>query len=171
VSKPRLTAEQWRVLSYLYHPDQLGKRVSPSLATVLHSQHADRDAVVDLVERGLVQARVRGDECTRGPLKRLPERAIRLRLTRAGIYHASNDAMHLVMCALRHPNMFTLDYLMRRLARPVTFNELCDLADDALITVLINGEDIEVPIRDVRECPELAYAVPTAHGRTYVGSI
>jgi hypothetical protein len=166
--KHQLTAPQWRVVSYLYHPDQLAKRVSPSLAEVLHKQHADRDAVVDLVERGLVQARVGGEECTRGPLKRLPEKAIRLRLTKAGIYLASHDAMHLVMCAVRPPNSFSLAALMHRLARPVSFDELCDLADRNLMFVSLRDNDIEVPIRDVRECPELAYATQTATGRTFI---
>jgi hypothetical protein len=166
VSKRQLTAEQWRVISYLYHPDQLSKRLSPSLAVVLDKQDVDRDAVIEVVERGLVQARVGGEECTRGPLKRLPETAIRLRLTKAGIYHVSHDPQHLVMCALRQSE-FNLSGLLH-LHKPVTFGELCEMADRNLLDTYLTHTDIEVPIRDVRDSPGLACARLTTRGRTFV---
>jgi hypothetical protein len=171
VSNCQLSAEQWRVVSYLYHPDQLSRRTSPSLATVINKQAVERDDVVEVVERGLVQGRVGGEECTRGPLKRLPEKAIRLRLTRAGIYRSHHDPQHLVLCAvraLRGDREFTLDDLMQRPTVKVTFGELCEIADKGLITTHLIGTDIEVPIADVRDEPHLAYARLMPRGRTFV---
>lgn len=170
MSNCQLSAEQWRVISYLYHPDQLSRRNSPSLADVIAKQAVDREDVVEVVERGLVQGRVAGEECTRGPLKRLPEKAIRLRMTKAGIYRASHDPQHLVLCALRaYGHSLALDFLMRRLAAKVTFGELCEVAEKGLIsTHLIGDDDIEVPIRDVRETPNLAVACLTGRGKTFV---
>jgi hypothetical protein len=73
MSRHALTAEQWRIVSYLYHPDQLARRVSPALSTVIRTQAVARDSVIEVVERGLVQARVGGEECARGPLQKLSE--------------------------------------------------------------------------------------------------
>jgi hypothetical protein len=180
VSRCHLSAAQWRVISYLYHPDQLSRRTSPSLATVTVKQAVDRDDVVEVVERGLVQARVGGEECPRGPLKTLPPKAVRLRLTRSGIYRASNDPQHAVMCALRTPHRFTLWDLMYRLhvrqpagskplAPKVTFGELCEMADRYLFeTFLVEGDIPVRKIRDVATIPGLAYAQQTKLGRTYV---
>jgi hypothetical protein len=171
VGKRQLTAEQWRVISYLYHPDQLSRRTAPSLAAVIDKQAVTREDVIEVVERGLVQARVGGEECTRGPLKRLPEPRIRLRLTRAGIYHAGHDAQHLVLCVLRaavHADTFTIDALMHRLYKPVSFDELCDMQRRHLLDTFLIGLDTEVPIGQVRGCPEIAYARWTERGRTFV---
>ena len=178
MGKRQLTAEQWRVISYLYHPDQLSRRTSPSLAVIINKQAVDRDDVVEVVERGLVQARVGGEECTRGPLKRLPEKAIRLRLTKAGIYHAHTDPQHLVMCALRTTGQFTLWNLMYRfnvqlqpgakpLAPTIGFGELCEMADRLLFTTLLLDGDIPVDIREVEKIPGLAYARQTKKGASY----
>ena len=168
MSNCQLSAAQWRAISYLYHPDQLSRRTSPSMVDVIGKQAVDREDVVEVVERGLVQGRVGGEECTRGPLKRLPAKAIRLRLTRAGIYRASHDPQHLVLCALRALGAEQLDFLMRRLAAKVTFGELCEIADKGLVDTYLYGPDVEVPIRDVRENPSLAYARMTERGRTFV---
>jgi hypothetical protein len=172
VSNQHLTAAQWRVISYLYHPDQLSRRTSPTLADVIRKQAVDRADVVEVVERGLVQARVGGEECTRGPLNRLPEKVIRLRLTRAGIYRASHDPQHLVLCTLRAGGAERLDFLMRRRrAVKVSFGELCDIAERGLIGTYVLGTDIEVPIREMRDCPTHAHALMTGRGRTFVAYV
>ncbi|MEU8609361.1 hypothetical protein AB0C29_15295 [Actinoplanes sp. NPDC048791] len=182
MGKHQLSAEQWRVISYLYHPDQLAKRLSPTLAVVLDKQGVDRDAVIEVAERGLVQARVGGEECTRGPLKTLPAKAIRLRLTRAGIYLAGNDPQHAVMLALRQPHRFTLWDLMYRLhvrqvptpapgtvPPRITFAELSDMADRWLFETFLIEEDIPVKrLSDVQSIPGLAYARQTKTGASYV---
>ena len=168
MGKRQLTAEQWRVISYLYHPDQLSRRTSPSLATVIDKQAVTRDDVIEVVERGLVQARAGGEECTRGPLKRMPETAIRLRLTKAGIYHAHHDPQHLVMCALRAHDTLTVYTLLRGLAQSISFGELCAMADKALIQIFWTDTDTDVPIRDVRTCPSFVSAWQTPRGRTFV---
>ncbi|WP_436528606.1 hypothetical protein [Actinoplanes sp. HUAS TT8] len=171
MSQRHLTAEQWRVISYLYHPDQLSRRTSPTLATVIASQTVDRDDVVEVVERGLVQARVAGEECTRGPLQRLPETRIRLRLTQAGIYHASHNPQHLILCALRAGlgKLVSLGRLANRLPnRPVSYGELYDQAERGLFTVHLTDGDIEIPIDDVAECLDLVYAQITERGKTFV---
>lgn len=171
MGKRQLTAEQWRVISYLYHPDQLSRRTAPSLAAVIDKQAVTREDVIEVVERGLVQGRVGGEECTRGPLKRLPEKAIRLRLTRAGMYHASHDPQHLVLCALRAigGNGWPLDMLMGRLpGKPISFGELYEMADRGLIATFLIDVDREIRISHVRNCPELAYAQATSRGRTFV---
>jgi len=169
VSNCQLSAEQWRVISYLYHPDQLSRRTSPSLADVIAKQAVDREDVIEVVERGLVQGRVGGEECTRGPLKRLPEKAIRLRMTKAGIYRASHDPQHLVLCALRgYGYSLYLDFLMHRLAEKVTFGQLCEIADKGLITAHLLGDDIEVPIRSMHDNPRGAVACLTGRGKTFV---
>ncbi|OJF10059.1 hypothetical protein [Couchioplanes caeruleus] len=168
MSTCKLSAEQWRVISYLYHPDQLSRRTSPSLADVMTKQAVARDDVVEVVERGLVQSRVGGEECTRGPLKRLPEKAIRLRLTRAGIYRAHHDPQHLVLCALRVHRTLSLDFLMHRLATPVSHDELCDIANNGLITAYALGTDIEVSVSQMWDCPSHAHALMTKHGRAFL---
>ncbi|MEV7624260.1 hypothetical protein [Actinoplanes sp. NPDC089786] len=160
------------MISYLYHPDQLSRRTSPSLATVIQKQDVDRDDVIEVIERGLVQGRVGGEECTRGPLKRLPEKAIRLRLTKAGIYRAHTDPQHLVLCALRaYGYSLHLDFLMNRLTAKVTFGELCEIADRGLISTHLLGDDIEVPIADMRETPSLAVACLTGRGKTFAAYV
>jgi hypothetical protein len=182
VSRHQLSAEQWRVISYLYHPDQYSKRVSPPLALVLDKQDVDRDAVIEVAERGLVQARVGGEECPLGPLKKLPAKAIRLRLTRSGAYLAGNDPQHAVMCALRQPHRFTLWDLMYRLhvrhvpapapgmvPPRITFAELSDMADRWLFETFLIEDDIPVKrISDVQSIPGLAYARQTKTGASYV---
>jgi hypothetical protein len=183
MSRHALTAEQWRIVSYLYHPDQLARRVSPALSTVIRTQAVARDSVIEVVERGLVQARVGGEECARGPLQKLSETAIRLRLTRSGIYHAGNDPQHAVMCALRFTGVrYTLWDLMyrlnvpqprgsKRLAPKVTYGELCEMADRHLFTTFLAATDTWVAIQDVKTIPGLVYATQTGIGKSYVAYV
>lgn len=168
MSNCKLSAGQWRVISYLHHPDQLGSRTSPTLTAVMTKQAIDRGDVVEVVERGLVQARVGGEECTHAALKRLPEKPIRLRLTNAGIYRAGHDPQHLVLCALRNHAVAGLNDLMHLLAEQVSFGELCEIAEKHLINTYLYGTDVEVPIRDMRDSPDLAHARLTLRGRTFV---
>jgi len=179
VSKRQLTAGQWRVVSYLYHPDLLNRRLSPTLAQVIDKQDVDRDDVIEVVERGYVQPRVGGEECGRNPLKQLPAKAVRLRLTRSGLYHAGQDPQHAVMCALRTGQRFTLWDLMYRLdvkqpqgslslAPRITFDELFDMADRFLFDAFLADDDTKVyDIRKVSTIPGLVYAKQTKLGASY----
>ncbi|WP_067502214.1 hypothetical protein [Actinoplanes sp. TFC3] len=180
----QLTAAQWRIISYLYHPDQLARRTAPSLAVVIDKQAVDRGDVVEVVERGLVQARVGGEECAHALLKKLPDRAIRLRLSKSGTYHAGTDPQHAVMSALRSttPGQFTLWDLMYRLEhvphcpKPapgmipprITFGELAEMAERFLFDTFLVDDDIPVTIREVQTIPGLAYAKQTKTGASYV---
>jgi hypothetical protein len=181
----RLSAGQWRVISYLHHPDQYSKRVSPPLAEVLDKQAVDRSDVIEVVERGLVQARVGGEECPLGPLKRLPAKAIRLRVTRSGAYLAVNDPQHAVMCALRTGQRFTLWDLMYRLhvrhvptpapgmiPPRITFAELTEMADQSLFEAFLIEADTPIrSLRDVATMPGLAYARQTRFGASHVAYV
>ncbi|MEV6305865.1 hypothetical protein AB0M02_41065 [Actinoplanes sp. NPDC051861] len=181
----QLTAAQWRIISYLYEPEQFGRRISPTLALIINKQSVDRSDVIEVAERGLVQARLGGEECAHALLKKLPDRAIRLRLTKSGIYRASTDPQLAVMRALRHSarGQFTLWDLMYRLEHVphcptpapgkipprITFGELADMAGRFLFETFLVDDGIPVSdIRDVQTIPGLAYAVQTKLGASYV---
>lgn len=154
-----LSAPAWRVLSYLYHPDQQGRRTGVSLRTVMSSQQTERDAALSVVERGLVEPRHLGQECTLSDFKKLGPESIRLRITRAGRYVASNDPQHRVMCALRaQPDGLTVHNLMylqrasgdRRpsfdLSPTINFSELAGMRERNLFEAyLIKGEHTDLP--------------------------
>ena len=171
MSKPhQLSAEHWRVIGHLYDPSltsPTSRRRDPSMATVCKKQWVTRDAVVEVVDRGLVHALLDGDEIPLDAVRRLPEKTIRLRITQAGMYHASHDPVHLVMCALRAYADLTLFTLLRGLANPVGFGELCELADRHLFDTYLIGTDTEIPIREMRDMPSFAYARRTIRGRLY----
>jgi hypothetical protein len=140
------------------------------MAAVCKKQDAVRESVVDVVDRGLVHARLGGNELPLDGVRRLPEKAIRLRLTKAGIYHATHDPTHLVMCALRGNAELTVYDLMHRLANPVGFGELCELADRHLFDTYLLGTDTEVPIRQHGHESSFVYARQTAAGRAYAAN-
>ncbi|MBB4761402.1 hypothetical protein ACFQFC_35150 [Amorphoplanes digitatis] len=146
------------------------RRRDPSMAVICMKQDVDRDAIVEVVDRGLVHARLDGDEVPLEAVRRLPDKAIRLRITKAGMYHASHDPIHLVMCALRTHADLTLLTLLRGLVSPVSFGELCELADRHLFDTYLLGTDTEIPIREMRDLPLFAYARQTARGRTYAAN-
>ncbi|WP_250000275.1 hypothetical protein [Actinoplanes sp. M2I2] len=166
----QLAADSWRVIGHLYNPSltsPYSRRRDPSMATVCKKQDAIRESVVNVVDRGFVHARLDGNELPLDGVRRLPEKAIRLRITQAGVYHASHDPTHLVMCALRDNAELTLFTLLRGLAHPVGFGELCELADRHLFDTYLLGTDTEIPIRQMRDMPSFAYARQTAAGRAY----
>ena len=170
----QLSADSWRVIGHLYDPSLINpgsRRRDPSMQVICKTQDVTRDAVVDVVERGLVRARLGlgGDDAPLEAVRRLPDSAIRLRITKAGMYHASHDPTHLVMCALRRGEL-TLFTLLRGLANPVGFGELCELADRHLFDTYLLGTDAEIPIRQVRDLSSFAYARQTAVGRAYAAN-
>jgi hypothetical protein len=168
----QLAADSWRVIGHLYNPSltsPYSRRRDPSMATVCKKQDAIRESVIDVVDRGLVHARLDGNEIPLEGVRRLPEKAIRLRITKAGMYHASHDPISLVTCALRHVEM-TLFTLLRGLANPVGFGELCELADRHLFDTYLIGTDTEIPIRQMRDMLSFAYARQTALGRAYAAN-
>lgn len=172
-NRHQLGAEHWRVIGHLYDPALISpysRRRDPSVATVCKKQDVTREAVVEVVERGLVHARLNGDEIPLDGVRRLPEKVIRLRITKAGMYHASHDPIHLVTCALRDYIELSLATLLRGLVNPVGFGELCELADRHLFDTYLAGTDTEIPIRDMRDMPLSAYARQTARGRTFAAN-
>lgn len=169
----QLSADSWRVIGHLFDPTLVSpypRRRDPSMATVCKKQDATRESVIDVVDRGLVHARLDGNEIPLEGVRRLPEKAIRLRITKAGMYHASHDPTHLVMCALRTYADLTLYTLLRGLASPIGFGELCELADRHLFGTYLVGADTEIPIRQMRDMPSFAYARQTAVGRAYAAT-
>ncbi|MDP9799021.1 hypothetical protein J2S43_007533 [Catenuloplanes nepalensis] len=94
-----LQPSQWRVIDFLFR--NLNQRVSPSLKRLMKDQDVERPEIVDLVDRGLVEARFGGEPCVLiGPVKRAPEHQVRIKLSRAGFHRAHRDPLHLVLAPL-----------------------------------------------------------------------
>ena len=173
MSKPhQLSAEQWRVIGHLYNPSLLSpasRRRDPSMATVCKRQDVNPGAVIEVVNRGLVHTVLEGTEVPLEAVRRLPDKAIRLRITQAGIYHASHDPQHVVLCALRGAGVLSAYALEHTLVMSISFGELCDIAERGLIaTHLGNDGDTEVNLRDWSACSSFVYARLTRRGRTFI---
>ncbi|WP_436528607.1 hypothetical protein [Actinoplanes sp. HUAS TT8] len=171
MNKRPLAADHWRVISYLYQPFETKRLTGATVSSVMRKQVVDLDTIITVIDLGYAEARLAGQPLNADAVKRLalaPRQAaskVRLRITPAGSTRAGTDPLHLTLCTLLICDR-SLNFLLQH--APVTFDQLCDMADRGLIETRLTDGGADIAIDDVRECPEIAYARQTSRGRTFV---
>jgi hypothetical protein len=113
--RARFTAEQWRVLNYIYQHKL--HTVRPKMAEVLNSQKATENDLSELFDRNLIALTLfDGQNPTRGRVPAALHKHVRLRLTAAGLRAVLDDVNNQIRYALgQHTGPVTLAKLFTEL--------------------------------------------------------
>ncbi|SNY53694.1 hypothetical protein [Paractinoplanes atraurantiacus] len=136
--KTPLQPEQWRVLGALI--TRCGERAR--LGDVLKQQDASPEAVCDLAERGLIVAKLHGDEVERltpGLIKTYRQR-IYLTMSRQGESYANDDPHRVLRSPGRSRMGLSLSYMLGMIA----MDELTDLVRWGLLEAVTVDDTIDL---------------------------
>ena len=132
-----LEPEQWRVMGVLI--SLCGAKAR--LHDVLKKQDASPEAVVDLSERGLIVAKLDGDEIDLTPgLIKTYRRTVVLGLSRAGEFFPGEDPHRVLRSIGRSRHGLCLTYLLGMIA----LDDLAELAREGLICAETAHEPVDL---------------------------
>ncbi|GAA4719052.1 hypothetical protein [Phytohabitans rumicis] len=132
-----LEPEQWRILGRLI--SLCGARAR--LNHMLKSQDASPEAVSDLAERGLIHARLNGEEIDLTPgLIKTHRRNMYLHLSKAGESYYANDPHRVLRALGQTSHGLTLTYLLGM----ILFEDLAELHREGTLYALTDDDTVDL---------------------------